>query len=196
MTQGKDHSGTPHASTDDLLNDYLSDMFGSESPCAADEELVVSDPLLIENVSEVAELSHVESQDAVLLSKSNAESASHGLSVDGSGMDSLSTKTLVLDEPEQHECSVRNILNEARPSISKPIPLGYSLVPTINLTHCANGGFRTQSEAQIILLSLLFYLRRPLSPRVRLCFLNFAEQAIDDYHAAFWLSARASQSSL
>jgi hypothetical protein len=202
MTQGKDHSGTQHASTDDLLSDYLNDMFGSEPPCATEEALLINEPLLVENlcqlegeVPEKIEASGAKS--AVSVSTSKSGGASYERKAERSGLQPHKAKTLVLDDPERQECAVSNILNESRPSISEAIPLAYSLVPTINLTrHVDDDSFRTQSEAQIILLSLLFFLRRPLSPKVRQCFLNFSEQAIDDYHAAFWLSAHASKSSL
>jgi len=61
------------------------------------------------------------------------------------------------------------------------------LVPTIKLlaSNAGNEGY-SKEEALLILLSNLYFLRRPLSPKVRQCFLNLSEQVIDDYHFALW----------
>jgi len=59
------------------------------------------------------------------------------------------------------------------------------LVPTIKLLS-SNAGNESYSKEQavLILLNALYFLRRPLSPKVRQCFLNLSEQVIDDYQFA------------
>ena len=67
------------------------------------------------------------------------------------------------------------------------IDAGSFLVPTIKLlaSNAGNEGY-SKEDALLILLSNLYFLRRPLSPKVRQCFLNLSEQVIDDYRFALW----------
>ena len=60
-----------------------------------------------------------------------------------------------------------------------------SLVPTIPLPS-SKFTIKKYSKVQaiLILLNALYYLRRPLSFKVRHCFLDLAEQMINDYHYA------------
>lgn len=59
------------------------------------------------------------------------------------------------------------------------------LVPAIKLLS-SNVGSESYSKEQaiLILLNALYFLSRPLSPRARQCFVNLAEQMIDDYQFA------------
>jgi hypothetical protein len=91
--------------------------------------------------------------------------------------------------------AVIDVFGGPRVKSVEPIPSDMSLIPTIKLIRDLDDKhIRTQSEAQILLLTFLFYLRKPLSPRVRQSFLDFSEQAIDDYYAAFWLKESAAES--
>jgi hypothetical protein len=69
--------------------------------------------------------------------------------------------------------------------IAESIQPSCFLVPTIKLlsSNSGNEGY-SQPQAILILLTVLYFLRRPLSPRVRQCFLNLSEQVIDDYQFA------------
>jgi len=64
---------------------------------------------------------------------------------------------------------------------------GCFLVPTIKLlaSNAGNEGY-CKEDALLILLNSLYFLRRPLPPKVRQCFLNLSEQVIDDYQFASW----------
>jgi hypothetical protein len=64
----------------------------------------------------------------------------------------------------------------------------FSLIPTIKIVSSSDDqAIRTQAESLIILLTNLYFLRRPLSPKVRQYILNLSEQVIDDFNAAYWL---------
>lgn len=64
----------------------------------------------------------------------------------------------------------------------------FSLIPTIKIVSSSEDqAIRTQAESLIILLTNLYFLRRPLSPKVRQYILNLSEQVIDDFNAAYWL---------
>lgn len=163
MTQNKTNSGMPHQRTDDLLADYLSDMFGEESVPASQvaSEEIGQNLFVSSNIEdEEARLQQVEAE--------------------------VSTTTQILD-----------VFGGNRVNTMAPIASDMSLIPTIKLVKdFEDNSYRSQCEAQIVLMTFLFYLRKPLSPRVRQTFLDYSEQAIDDYYAAFWLAESAREESL
>lgn len=70
---------------------------------------------------------------------------------------------------------------------SGAIKSGFFLVPTIKLLSDEDSNhIYCREDAVLILLNNLYFLRRPLSPRVRQCFLDLSERVIDDYHASDW----------
>ena len=176
MSQDKTNSGTPHLSTDDLINDYLNDMFGQQSvPVTKVDDLVHE--VSVDSKSDLSQ--SIENTSAANTKASTSRNNELGVT--------LVEKTC----PD----SVIDVFGGNRVSTIEVISSDLSLVPTIKLIRDENDkGYRSQCEAQIILLTFLFYLRKPLSPRVRKSFLDFSEQAIDDYYAAFWLAESAAES--
>jgi len=66
----------------------------------------------------------------------------------------------------------------------------FSLIPTIKIaTNLEEQFIRTQVESTLILMTNLYFLRRPLSPKVRQYILILSEQVIDDFNAAYWLES-------
>jgi len=89
--------------------------------------------------------------------------------------------------------SVADVLND-KPTQSQhqhlktsSIQDGLHITLTINPFNSGSTKLRSPNEAIIILLTNLYFLRRPLSPRVRQSFLILSEQVIDDYQASQWI---------
>jgi len=118
--------------TDELINDYLQDVFG--------DVVDIDNAGVSENVDTVTVSAFFQEET---VGESYLEDAS------------------VLPVSIQHNCF---------------------LVPTIKLlsSHAGNESY-SKEQAILILLNALYFLRRPLSPRVRQCFLNLSEQVINDY---------------
>jgi len=115
--------------TDELINDYLQDVFGDVGSAGSTETVPISTFF-------------------------QGESEDEGFLKD----------TVVLPVSIEHNCY---------------------LVPTIKLLSSDAGNENySKEQAILILLNALYFLRRPLSPRVRQCFLNLSEQVIDDYQFA------------
>jgi hypothetical protein len=227
------NSGMPHSSTDDLINDYLSDMFGGEpvpaiepetSESGAIESSVVESSIFEPSVVEsrvvepgvvepgvvepgVVESSTVEPDPFVTESVESLDAIQ--MQELSSGLDSLKGESAVALEPLAPPATVKedsyiegmsssnaviDVFGGHRVSTIEAISSDMSLIPTIKLIKdVEDTSVRSQCEAQIILLTFLFYLRKPLSPRVRKSFLDYSEQAIDDYYAAFWLKESAAE---
>ncbi len=134
MTNKHDNNKEKTNRTDELLNDYLLDVFGGDDSC-----------------------------ETVPISKFFNDAVSESSS-DISTLDILESREINTD--------VLPVSIESR----------YFLVPTIKLLF-SNGGTETYSKevAILILLTSLYFLRRPLSPKVRQCFLSLSKQVIDDY---------------
>jgi len=115
--------------TDELINDYLQDVFGDASSAGSTETVPIS-------------------------------AFFQGASKKGGYI----KDTVILPVSIEHNCY---------------------LVPTIKLlsSNAGNANY-SKEQAILILLNALYFLRRPLSPRVRQCFLNLSEQVIDDYQFA------------
>lgn len=212
MTQDNTDSRTPHSSTEDLLNDYLSDMFGSDpvpvskpndSSCSSAEH--TSENYLNESSAQISESAHVSEQENISADCEFAEEANltnegrqnQGGSVTSrkpSHVDSVTSVTRVASEPQCAQ-PVLGILGGSTVKTTEAISPDLSLIPTIKMVREDDDqSFRSQCEAQIVLLTFLYYLRKPLSPRVRQCFLDYSEQAIDDYYAALWLAEQSVES--
>jgi len=83
---------------------------------------------------------------------------------------------------------VESLVKLERGFYDKP-KLDCGLIPTLKVLHSTEPQrLHTQEESLIILLTNLYYLRRPLPPRVRQCFLDLSERVIDDFHASKWLN--------
>jgi len=102
----------------------------------------------------------------------------------------------LLGEPLKHNNSVLSegqknhvsVSGEARPAIlCASVADGHWLIPTIKLFPAdATKKIRSREESMLILLNNLYFLRRPLSARVRQCFLDLSEQMLEDYLVAAW----------
>ena len=172
----------PRSSTDELLNDYLSDMFGDE-------------PARIEKTDVQLKSEAREPSDAVLsasVSMTNLVNQPAKLHEEAR----LSNISPFLQENQlAKSATVIDTLGASRVYAIELIFPDLFLIPTIKLLRDADDvAYRSQREAHTILLTFLFYLRKPLSPRVRKCFLDYSEQAIDDYYAAFWLAGKSAES--
>lgn len=111
------------------------------------------------------------------------------------------TDTLIVDYlldvlgAESSDCSgtlpISKFFNHERPEVelheeasvvAVSIQQDCFLVPTIKLlTKNAYKERYSKVQAVFILLSSLYFLRRPLTPKVRQCFLSLSEQVINDY---------------
>jgi hypothetical protein len=139
--------------TDDFIQDYLSDVWGSTAESNLDVDPSENNTELLTELS--THLPNKEQQ--------------------------LSESMVTVQDSAQSTVSER-IQNTI--SISPK----YSLIPTIKLhKHNEAQAIRSQVDYMIILLTNLYFLRRPLSPKLRQFILDLSEQAIDDFNAAYWL---------
>ena len=175
----KDSNSRMHKTkTDAFIQDYLSDIWGDtiaqnkvvspednfiENNCL-DENDVVSNPGAYKNaLSTAAKQKNLKSREVKL--KKN-----------------VSIKEKIISNHSPSLCLKR----------SEPISNQFSLVPTIKIvSNLELQLIRSQVEATIILLTNLYFLRRPLPPKVRQYILILSEQVIDDFNAAYWLQGHA-----
>jgi len=145
--------------TDELINDYLQDVFS----CVGESERAETVP--------ISTFFQEKSFDKAYLNKAVEESC--GTQVCDEVLTQCNTLILPVHVPIQHNCF---------------------LVPTLKLLS-SNAGNECYSQARaiLILLNALYFLRRPLSPRVRQCFLSLSEQMIDDYQFASFKQQMARQ---
>mgnify|MGYP003635869163 FL=1 len=91
------------------------------------------------------------------------------------------------------ESLIQPLVSEAQTDLQRiknpsSIQRAYSLIPTIQLqAHSEGQKIRSQFDSMIILLTNLYFLRRPLPPKVRQFILDLSEQVIDDFNAAYWM---------
>ena len=173
MKQKNDQSRKQHTSADELICDYLNDILGNDQPIVmpeiSNETQSISNFLTEQKNASVA-LEYTESTDA---------------------------DDAIFVEPEVTPFFVEPEVTPffVEPEVT-PLDSFYdhqkndcSLIPTIKLHHSTEPQrLHTQEESMIILLTNLYYLRRPLPPKVRQCFLDLSERAIDDFHASKWLN--------
>ena len=161
MNNKDDNSRTRRTSSDEFINDYLNDIFGNDLGTVLSEETGQSVAMsLTQEVAETQSISSFFAEE----DKDKEERLASAKSV--------------------------SVVDEKLPSRSlyADIENGYFLIPTIKVHYLGgNQPIRSQVESIVILLTNLYYLRRPLSPRVRQCFLDFSEQVIDDYQASKWI---------
>jgi|GEM_PF-6462221 len=137
--------------TDELINDYLQDVFGGAGGGGG-------------NVA----------PETVTISKFFKDVSADEGALDKSVLDASQTRICV-EALEQVDAFI----------LPLSIQTNCFLVPTIKLLS-SNAGNESYSKVQaiLILLNALYFLRRPLPSRVRQCFLNLAEQMVDDYQFA------------
>jgi len=159
MKSKNDQSRKQPTSADELICDYLNDILGN------DQSIIVS-----EKNSETQSISSFLTEQKS--SSAGLEYATELTEKDVNSEDSIFVEPLV--RPEQGFYGIQ----KRDRSLITTIKLHQSIEPQ---------RLHTQEESLIILLTNLYFLRRPLPPKVRQCFLDLSEQAIDDFHASKWI---------
>jgi hypothetical protein len=168
MTSKDNNSRTHNTKTDSFIHDYLSDIWGE---AVAQNKAVIQENIFID---EIKTASILENYKAPILKGAISKSVKL-------------QKNIHLKE---------KIISNHLPGLffksTKCISKQFSLIPTIKIvSNSEDQVIRTQVESTIILLTNLYFLRRPLPPKVRQYILILSEQVIDGFNAAYWLQGNA-----
>lgn len=180
-------SRTHLSKTDAFIEDYLSDVWGDSHVLKHHEDVDKAEhiaPVVKENAAPLFNSLKDEPTTSAIVSEQLSCAQEQKLIRQTLPVDKIQVKQIVRIP--------KNVLVGGRPTFQvAPIELiqkQFSLVPTIKLSSASQAQtLRTQTESIIILLTNLYFLRRPLPPKVRRYILNLSEQVIDDFHAAVWL---------
>jgi hypothetical protein len=173
MTRDDDGSRKHHISADELISDYLSDVLGG------------GDLSCPELTSKSKDNDQVATEEAAVKNSHYAHSAINEVKA------SVNYDQVCVKLAEDVISSTSTQVSHVHPA---KIESGFYLIPTIKLySTLEQQEIRNQTETLIVLFSNLYFLRRPLTPRVRQLFLDISEQNLDDFHAAKWLALAAQE---